>query len=106
MGWRLIAVAVASASLALPAGASAADAGATLLLSRPSGLGALPSTQVNSSFSGTRTASGNGRFVVFSSRADGLSPDDRDQVQNVYVRDTQSGVTELVSRSTGGAAAD
>src|SRR4051794_28061903 len=106
MGWRVIAVAVASASLALPAGASGADAGATLLLSRPSGLGALPSTQVNNSFSGTRAASGNGRLVVFSSRADGLSPDDRDQVQNVYVRDTQDGVTELVSRSTGGAAAD
>src|SRR5215211_197992 len=108
MGRRCIAVAVVAAALAmlLPARAPAADAGATLLLSRPSGLGALPSTGVNDSFTGARTISTDGRFVAFTSSSDGLSPDDRDTVFNVYVRDTQAGVTELVSRSTGGAAAD
>src|SRR4051794_21856389 len=106
MGWRLIAVVVASAGLVLPAQASGADAGATLLLSRPSGLGALPSTSVDNSFAGTRSVSSDGRFITFASRAGGISPDDHDGVQNVYVRDTQSGITELVSRSTGGAAAD
>src|SRR5215212_10330042 len=107
MGRRSIAVAVVSAGLAMlvPAAAPAADAGSTLLLSRPSGLGALPSTGVNNSFTGARSISTDGRFVAFSSRSDGLSPDDRDTVSNVYVRDTQTGVTEFVSRSTGGAAA-
>src|SRR5215211_2399717 len=108
MGRRCIAVAVVAAALAmlLPAQAPAADAGATLLLSRPSGLGALPSTGVNNSFTGARSISTDGRFVAFISSSDGLAPDDRDTVFNVYVRDTQIGVTELVSRSTGGAAAN
>src|SRR4051812_46495061 len=108
MGRRLKAVVAVAAALAAlgPPQASAADAGATLLLSRPSGLGALPSTGVVNSFAGPRSISTDGRFVTFASRAGGISPDDDDRVQNVYVRDTQSGVTELVSRSTGGAAAD
>src|SRR4051794_22371091 len=98
--------AVAALAALLPADASAADAGATLLLSRPSGLGALPSTAVNDSFDGSRTISTDGRFVAFESFADGLSPDDNDSVLNIYVRDTQTGVTELASRSTGGAGAN
>src|SRR4051812_27656160 len=108
MGRRFSGILVAVAALAalLPAQASAAGAGATLLLSRPSGLGALPSAAANDSFTGVRTTSTDGRFVVFQSFADGLSPDDVDSVLNIYVRDTQSGVTELASRSTGGAGAD
>src|SRR5215217_60453 len=107
MGSRTaLAVASAGVALLLPAQASAADAGATLLLSRPSGLGALPSAGVNDSFTGARTISTDGRFVAFISSSDGLSPDDRDTVFNVYVRDTQTGVTEFVSQSTGGAAAN
>src|SRR4051812_28567498 len=108
MGRRFSGILVAVAALAalLPAQASAAGAGATLLLSRPSGLGALPSAAVNDSFTGQRTISTDGRFVVFESFADGLSPDDVDSVLNIYVRDTQSGVTELASRSTGGAGAN
>src|SRR3954468_7663420 len=108
MGRRFSGILVAVAALAalLPAQASAADAGATLLLSRPSGLGALPSAAANDSFTGVRTISTDGKFVVFESFADGLSPDDVDSVLNVYVRDTQTGVTELASRSTGGAGAN
>src|SRR3954452_6055457 len=108
MRGRLPTLVVALGTLAalLPAHASAADAGATLLLSRPSGLGALPSSAVNDSFAGSRTVSTDGRFVAFESFADGLSPDDDDSVLNVYVRDTQTGVTELASRSTGGAGAN
>src|SRR5688500_12409240 len=104
MGRRLTGVVLAGATLAalLPAQAGAADAGATLLLSRPSGLGALPAATTTSSFSGVRSVSENGRFVVFVSGADGLSPDDDDEFQNIFVRDTQTNTTTLVSRSTGG----
>jgi Tol biopolymer transport system component len=49
-----------------------------------------------------------GRYVVFESTADNLSGADNDSVVNLYVRDRQTGRTELVSRATGaaGAAAD
>src|SRR4051812_45369938 len=102
----MLIVAVSALAALAPATAPAADAPATLLLSRPTGLGALPSTAVNSSFAGLRTLSSNGRFVAFVSLADGLSPDDDDSVANIYVRDTGTGTTELVSRSTAGAAAN
>src|SRR3954449_7965067 len=98
----MLIVAVSALAALAPATAPAADAPATLLLSRPTGLGTLPSTAVNSSFAGPRTVSSNGRFVAFASQADGLSPEDDDSVLNIYVRDTSTGVTELVSRSTGG----
>lgn len=47
--------------------------------------------------------SANGRHVVFTSRAANLSDDDLDPVQDVFVRDLQSGTLTLVSRATGGA---
>ncbi len=109
MGRRLTWVAVAIAALAalLPAQASAADAGATLLLSRPSGLGALPAASTNSTSANSRRfVSGNGRFIVFASQSDGLSAADDDEFQNVFLRDTQTGTTTLMSRSTGGEAAN
>ena len=108
MGRRSIAVAVVAAALAmlLPAQAPAADAGATLLLSRPSGLGALPSASTSSNSSNARTVSGDGRFVVFASQSDGLSQADDDEIQNVFLRDTVAGTTTLISRATGGAAAN
>ena len=52
--------------------------------------------------------SADGRYVAFESQSDGLAPGEDDQVQGVFVRDTLTGKTTLVSRATGanGAAAD
>ena len=102
-----VAVAVSALAALPPAPASAADAGATLLLSRPSGLGALPAASTNSTSANSRRfVSGNGRFIVFASQSDGLSTADNDEFQNVFLRDTQTGTTTLMSRSTGGEAAN
>lgn len=53
--------------------------------------------------------SADGRYVVFASDADNLSPIDDNSVNNVYRRDTLTGSTLLISRQSagdGGAAAD
>ena len=46
--------------------------------------------------------SGDGRYVVFTSSAGNLVPGDNNKVQDVFVRDLQSGTTVLVSASSGG----
>lgn len=46
---------------------------------------------------------GAGRHVVFTSFASNLVPGDTNQCQDVFVRDLETGGTECVSRSTGGA---
>src|SRR5436190_6579602 len=92
----------ASAALAGSAGAEHGTPSTTQLISRPSGTGAVSPGAANSSTVGrTHNVSADGRFVVFESKADGLSNDDDDTVQNVYARDLQTGVTTLVSRATG-----
>jgi WD40-like Beta Propeller Repeat len=121
---RRIIVAVSAAVLALSAApaALAGPAGSTELLTAPTGLGESPGTANDSATWYTRTtsndfavnnpgrqlASTNGRYVVFTSRADGMAPDDNDGVENVYVRDTVANTTTLVSRADGptGAAAN
>ena len=53
--------------------------------------------------------SADGRYIAFNSDADNLSPDDRNDFTNTFVRDTQDRTTTLVSRQTpadGGAGAD
>jgi Tol biopolymer transport system component len=95
-----ICLALTAAGLQAPAGAHAAPEGATLLLSRPSGLGALPSTAVNNSFQGRNSVSADGRYVVFRSEADGLSNADDNALVNVFVRDRQTNTTEFVSRAS------
>ncbi|MDP8942876.1 MAG: hypothetical protein M3N16_01955 [Actinomycetota bacterium] len=45
--------------------------------------------------------SADGRYVAFESNADNLSAEDNDAVLNVFVRDTQTGTTTLVSRAHG-----
>lgn len=52
-----------------------------------------------------RTVSDDGRYVAFTSGADGLSPDDDNRVVNAFVRDTLTGTTTLVSRAGGAAGA-
>jgi hypothetical protein len=47
-----------------------------------------------------------GRFVVFSSDSNGLVSDDDDSVTNVYLRDNDTGITTLLSRTQGGTAAN
>ena len=42
-----------------------------------------------------------GRYVAFSSYADGLSPLDDDRIGSVYVKDRTTGAVELVSRASG-----
>lgn len=70
------------------------------------------STGANSNvlFGNSRAAvSGNGRFVVFASRASDLTADSTDGTTQVFRRDMQTGVTSLVSLNepaTGGANAD
>lgn len=46
--------------------------------------------------------SADGRYVVFTSAAEGLVPDDTNHHQDVFVRDRRNGVTERVSVRTGG----
>ena len=46
-----------------------------------------------------------GRFVVFSSGAATLSPDDGDTTEDVFVRDIETNTTTLVSRASGAAGA-
>ncbi len=45
--------------------------------------------------------SDDGRFVAWDSRATNLDPADLDNSRDVYVRDLQTGATELVSRASG-----
>lgn len=59
--------------------------------------------QANGS-SGFASISQNGRFVVFTSAASNLGPGDGDATQDVFLRDVESGRTELVSVGVTGAA--
>jgi Tol biopolymer transport system component len=104
----------------IPAAARAAPK--FLLQSRPS-TGPPPQAPVNSSFTGPGAVAANGiqlcptqadanaqcdpggRFVAFSSYADGLSSADDDSVVNVYLRDRVTKRTFLVSRGNGAAGA-
>src|SRR5947199_10094021 len=89
----------------LPATATAnVPLGSTALMRRPAGFsGSLPAGLYD--FTGFLTAhavSQNGRYVVFMSTADGMAPNDNDGVRNVYVRDTQTNTTTLVSAASDG----
>jgi Tol biopolymer transport system component len=84
------------------AGAAVDDTG---LVSRADGLAgeaANGSTQANPAISA------DGRYIAFVSDADNLSTADDDAVKNLFLRDTLTGTTTLVSRATGpdGAGAD
>ncbi len=75
--------------------------GATTLVSR--GAGAFGGPGNGDSFE--PSLSGDGRFVAFSSRADNLSPEGHDALEDVYVRDLAVNATVLVSRASGGGGA-
>jgi Tol biopolymer transport system component len=86
----------------LPGSAGAANlpADTTAILSGSHELSPLPAP-VSSSRSGRHAVSHDGRFVAFSSTSDGLSNEDDDLVENVYVKDNLTGTVTLVSRRTG-----
>ncbi len=99
----LAAAAVAALALAAPAAATAAPlpAGTTAVISgTPDLLGALPAP-VGSSENGIQAASRDGRRVVFTSSSDGLVAGVDPAVTNVFVKDTDTGAIELVSRADG-----
>jgi Tol biopolymer transport system component len=50
---------------------------------------------------GFLSVSDDARYVVWETSATNLSPDDPDTTYDVYVRDTQTGITVLASRATG-----
>jgi Tol biopolymer transport system component len=114
---RRLTVAAILTTLAVPAWATAAPPGTNLLVSQPSGFGALTTPFTNqSSTSGAidgPTEGGdrlvadedNNRYIAFVSEADGLSDADDDRFTNVFVRDRLNGVTILVSRADGAAGA-
>ena len=109
------AVAVAAAVVGI---ALAAGAGETQLVSQPSGNAGVPAGLTGHASLGgpgslvkngeNANLSQDGRYVAFSSTADGLSAEDDDSVAHVYVRDTQTDTTIFVSRRSGlaGAPAD
>lgn len=62
-------------------------------------------TQANQA-PGSLAISGDGRFVVFSSDASNLVPDDTNGVRDIFVRDRQTGTTERVSVTSEGVQAN
>ena len=70
------------------------ETGTTTLVSRASGEAGVDGN--NASIS--PAISGDGRFVVFNSLASNLHPSDRDELEDVYVRDMHTGETILVNR--------
>lgn len=78
--------------------------GATVLVSRATGAAGAPAD----ADAAAPTISGDGRYVAFASGASNLSTADADPAGDVFVRDTKTDATILVSRASGtsGAAAD
>jgi hypothetical protein len=95
--FALSALAVGSA----PAHAASLPANTTAILSGDSSLfGELPAP-MGSAFSTHQAVSQDGRFIAFDSGADGLSSEDDNSVDNVFVKDTTTGAVTLVSRRSG-----
>ncbi|HMS61261.1 MAG TPA: hypothetical protein PKD63_03205, partial [Solirubrobacteraceae bacterium] len=109
----LFLAALTAGALAAAAPAGAATPGTTIWAGVPTGFGPFPAQDVNDSSTYSATvdrpehlgASADGRFVVFASDSDGLSPDDDNTLTNIFVRDRTSGTTTLVSRASGAAGA-
>jgi Tol biopolymer transport system component len=69
----------------------------TLLVSRAAGLGG----DKGNAASRDARISPDGRWVAFTSVATNLSLDDKDATEDVYLRELETGATELISRSAG-----
>ena len=103
MRLRLLPIVAAAVCAAAPAGAAAASlpADATAILSGTTTLDAPLPAPAGGSAAASEAASQDGRFVAFSSVADGLFDGDDDTVENVYVKDLQTGAVTLASRRDG-----
>ena len=88
-------------ALALHAGGAQAAKDDVGLISRAAGAAGVKGNNA----SRDSTISGDGRLVAFTSLASNLHADDGDAKADVFVRDTQTGATTLVSRATGVAGA-
>jgi hypothetical protein len=75
-------------------------AGTTETVSAPSGL--VGGTLAGGASVQPQGVSGDGRFVVFSSQADGLSDADDDRYANAYLRDTLNDTTTVLTGSANG----
>lgn len=73
------------------------QAGTTTLVSRASGAGGAAADD----YSSEAELSADGRHVAFVSAAKNLSDEDDDAATDVFVRDLDSGLTELISRASG-----
>ena len=104
-------------ALGSPAGAEHGTPGTTHLVSRPSGLAPVPppvtgDNYLSEDLSGNletpqRTVSGDGTKIVFASESDGLSNEDDNHYRNIFVYDTTTSTTTLVSTAgPSGAAAN
>src|SRR4051794_38163357 len=91
---RKVAAALALLWLTGAAGAQA-GVGQTTLVSRQSVGDGSANADADSSLP---SLSGNGRYVAFVSAADNLSAADDNSVTNIFLRDTLTGTTALVSR--------
>jgi Tol biopolymer transport system component len=80
----LATAALAAGLLLLASPAHALPPGATVLVDRPPGFGALPFDGVGDSEVGANALSSNGCFIVFSSHSDVLSATDDDAAENVF----------------------
>lgn len=95
----------ASASLALTGngiegGGPGTVQGDTVLVSRASGADGPKGDNASGDFAKS-PVSADGRYVVFSSLAANLHPDDADNIIDIFVRDLQTNETILVSRASG-----
>jgi Tol biopolymer transport system component len=87
------------------AAAANLPADTTAILSGNSTLTAPLAAPISDSFAAEQSMSKTGRFIAFASLSDGLSNEDDDGVQNIYVKDMSSGAVTLVSRRSGPAGA-
>ena len=103
----LLAALAAAACLlpAAPAAAAALPAGTTAILSGSPALDAALPAPVAAASAGPATVSQDGRFVAFVATSDGLVDGDDDTIDNVYVKDRETGAVTLASRATGAAGA-
>ena len=83
--------------------AMASPPGSTAILDQPDGFAdPFKGAAASSGVSAGDAISADGRYVVFSSRSDGLSGTDDDRVNNIYRKDRDTGAIELISVATDG----
>jgi Tol biopolymer transport system component len=100
---RRLALAVLLLAAAVAPSARAVPLGATVLIDRPDGFGALPFDGIASSSAREHSLTPDGRFVVFSSASNALLAGDEDTATNVYRLDLTTGTLVQVDTTATGA---